>query len=264
MKVAVISAVPTLGKTALIEILGGVYSRSQGRDVVILSTGNGQDNIECITNYTKTAELDNPYVVKSMIENSAQDATELLNYGTQAGDEHVYIYDVMSSIMQEREKEEFLLACLETLPAHLTLVEIVGDVQSDLNKKVMERCDCSIILVDGSQKSIRMYKELLDKLPKGAMRLNKAVVHARYDTSTVSDKKFAEMLGINVSEMYRFPYNANVKKLMLSGELDRIVYNILVGDFEVVGFRVPMQELMEFIFNTPTRKIIRSIAKWYK
>lgn len=264
MKVAVISVAPTLGKTALIEVLGGVYSRSQGRNVVVLSTGRGEDNIECVTNFTKQAELDNPYIVKAMIDNTSQDTTELLNYGTQAGDEHVYIYDVMSSIMQDNEKEEFLLSCLETIPAHLTLVEIVGDVESDLNKKVLDKCDCSIILVDGSQKGIRLYKELINKLPKGAMRLNKAVVHTKYDSATVSDKKFAELLGINVSELYKFPYNSNVKKLMLNGELDKIVYNILIGDFEVVQFRTPIQELMEFIFNTPTRKIIRSIAKWYK
>ena len=264
MKVAVISVVPTLGKTALIEMLGGVYSRSQGRDVVVLSTGDGKDIIESVTNFNTVEELDNPYVIKSMIDGAGKDAKELLNYGVQAGDEHVYIYDVMASIMQDHEKEEFLLACIDTLPANLTLVEIVGDVTSELNKKVMAKCDCCLILVDGSLKGIRKYHELMEKLPKGAMQLNKAVVHAKYDKSTVSDKKFSEMLGVPVSELFKFPYSSVVKKLQLNGALDKIVYNILVGDYEVVEFRMPIQELMEFIFNTPTRKIVRGISKWYK
>lgn len=256
--------VPTLGKTALIEILGGVYSRSQGRDVVVLSTGEGKDIIESVTNFSTVEELDNPYVIKSMIDGAGKDAKELLNYGVQAGDEHVYIYDVMASIMQDHEKEEFLLSCIDTLPANLTLVEIIGDVTSELNRKVMAKCDCSIILVDGSLKGIRKYHELMEKLPKGAMQLNKAVVHAKYDKCTVSDKKFSEMLGVPVSELFKFPYSSVVKKLQLNGELDKVVYNILVGDYEVVEFRTPIQELMEFIFNTPTRKVVRGISKWYK
>jgi len=64
--------------------------------------------------------------------------------------------------------------------------------------------------------------------------------------------------------LFKFPYSPVVGKLALDGELDTIVYNILSGDHEVVNFRVPMQELMEFLFNTPTRKIVRSIDRWYK
>lgn len=265
MKVAVISAEPTLGKSTLIEVLGGVFSRSQGRDVVVFTTGNAKDNTELITNIMPpNANLDSPYVVKAMIENESEDPKSLLHYGIMAGDERVFYYDIMSSVMSDDDKLEFLLEAIEKIPADLTLVEIVGDIDSDVNKKVMDLCDCSIVLTSTSLKGIRMYHELMSKLPKGNMQLNSACVVAQVNPSVVSDKKFAEKIGKKSIDLYKFPYNPVLTKLAFNGELDRVIYNILVGDAEVVNLRMPMQELMEFMFNTPTRKVIRSIDRWYK
>ena len=108
MKVAVLSAVSTCGKSTLMEILGGVYSRSQGREVVIFNTGDASDNINMVTCYNKNNALDNPHIVKSMVDNAGDDASNLLNYGAQAGDEHVFMYDIMDAAMSQDEKEEFL------------------------------------------------------------------------------------------------------------------------------------------------------------
>jgi len=264
MRVAVMSVVPTLGKTALIEVLGGVYSRSQGRTVAVFSTGNAVDNIEMITNISRNDKLDNPYVVKALIENAYEEPEALLNYGVQAGDERVFIFDILNNVMSREEKYEFLEEAIKTIPADLSLIEIVGDVESDLNKRVMELCDCAIILTDSSQKGIRLLGELRGKLPKGNMQLNQAIVLSRINPLVVSDKKFAEKSKLKTMNIFKFPYSPVVGKLALDGELDTIVYNILSGDHEVVNFRVPMQELMEFLFNTPTRKIVRSIDRWYK
>lgn len=265
MKVAVISAEPTLGKSTFIEVLGGVFSRSQGKDVVVFTTGNAKDNIDLITNnMPANANLDSPYVVKAMIENETEDPKTLLHYGIMAGDERVFYYDIMNSVMSDDDKLEFLLTAIKGIPADLTLVEIVGDVESDINKKVMDLCDCSIVLVDTSIKGIAKYKEIMSKLPGGSMQLNSAMVVSRINPAVVSDKKFAEKIGKRTTDLYRFPYNPVLTKLAFNGELDSVIYNILVGDAEVVNLRMPMQEIMEFIFNTPKRKMIRSIDRWYK
>lgn len=265
MRVAVISAAPTLGKSTLIEVLGGVFSRSQGRDVVVFTTGDANDNMGIITNTVpRNTHLDGPYVVKAMIENETENPKSLLNYGTQAGDERVFYYDILNAVMSDEEKEEFLINAIKRIPADLTLVEICGDVTSDLNQKVMNLCDCAIILIDVSNKGIRKYKELMPLLPKGNMQLNVALVMAQINPAITSDKKFAEKLNKKTSDLYKFPYNPILAKSALDGELDKVVYNILVGDYEVVNLRMPIQELMEFMFNTPTRRVIRSIDRWYR
>lgn len=264
MKVAVISAVPTCGKSTLIEILGGVYSRSQGREVVVFTTGEARDNINLVENLAKNQALDNPYIIKSMIENATDDADNLRNYGVQAGDEHVFIFDILGSTMSDEDKEEFLLNAIDTIPADLTLIEICGDVTSELNVKVMEKCDCSIILTDISQKGLEAVSRCMAELKVAAMRLNSAIVMSRADAVVASDKKIAQLLKIKTTSLFKFPYNPIIGKLALDGELDKICYKVIVGDHEVAQLRMPMQELMEFLFNTPTRTIVRSMDRWYK
>lgn len=264
MKVAVLSAVSTCGKSTLIEILGGVYSRSQGRDVVVFNTGDANDNIDMITCLNKNAALDNPHIVKSMIDNAGDDASNLLNYGAQAGDEHVYIYDVMNAAMSQPEKEEFLTSAISKVPADLTLIEISGSLKSPINKKVLEMCDCSIVLTEHSIKSCKRVQKVFENMPACKAKVNHAVVLSKYDATVTSDKKFAERIGLKSQAIFKFPYNSQATKLAFNGELDRICYKVIIGDYEVTNLRKPVQDLMEFLFNSETRKVIRSIDRWYR
>lgn len=264
MKAAVISAVPTCGKTTFIETLGAVYSRSQGREVAIFTTGDAKDNIEQVTNYTANEALDNPYIFKAMVENAGQDAKELLNYGLQAGDEHVYIYDILGSSMAKVDKEQFLVTAIKTVPVDLTLIEICGDVNSELNKAVLDVCDCCIVMTEQSQRGFRKLVELTDKLVTPTLKYNRAIVISKYDPMVASDKNMAEQLHISVQSLYKFPRSSILAKMAYNGELDRAAYNIIVGDYELVNFRTPMLEIMRFLFDAPNRKIIRGVEKWYK
>lgn len=264
MKVAVISAVPTLGKTCLTELLGGVYSRSQGRDTVIFSTGNAHDLVEMVTVADHNEQLDNPYIVKAMIDNADDDAKELLNYGTRAGDERVFIYDFMKMAMEEGERIDFLVTAIDRVPADLTLIEICGDITSDVNTRVLQECDCSLILVDTSRKSNRALIDLFDTLPSGKCKDNIAIIIGKADNTIVSDKKFAEAIGLKSQQILRVPYNPVVGRMAYNGMLDKICYEIIFGKFEVSNLRRPMQDIMEFIFDTDKRKVVRSMDRWYK
>jgi hypothetical protein len=264
MKAAVISAVPTCGKTTFIEVLGSVYSRSQGRDVVVFTTGDAKDNLEQITNLTGSEALDNPHVFRAMVQNSGEDAKELLNYGVQAGDEHVYIYNILGASMAQNEKEEFLLEAIDTVPADLTLIEIHGDVNSELNTAVMSKCDCCLLLTEQSPRGFREAKKLMNLFTVPNMKYNRALVVSKYDPIVSSDKKMAEQLGISVQSIYKFPRNSVLAKMAYNGELDQAAYNIITGDYELVQFRTPLLEVMRFLFDTDKRKIIRGVDKWYK
>lgn len=265
MKIAVLSTVSTCGKSTFIEVFGGVYSRSQRREVVAFSTGNALDIINMVTNLTKTAELDNPYIVKSMVDNASnEDADTLRNYGIQAGDEHVYIFDILNTTMEQADREEFLLSAISKVPADMTLIEICGDPNSDLNKQVLRLCDCSIILTDVSIKGCMYLEDIFKKMPRCTALANRALVMSRYNPNVASDKKISSVINMKQTDIYKFPYNPVIGKLGFDGELDRVVYDIIQGDHNVSDFRMPMQMLMEFVYDTPTRKIIRSIDRWYK
>ena len=264
MKVAVLSAVATCGKTTIATVLGGVFSRSQGRDVAIFSTGDATDNIEMVTVYDHNEKLDNPHIFKSMVDTASEDGKELLYYGAQAGDEHVYIYNIMSAAMDDYEKKELLLNAIDKVPADLTLIEISANPSSPLNTKVLQSCDCSILLCDTSNKGIRKLTKMIEQLPKCKASVNRAVVISEYNPVVCSDKAFASRLQLKSQDVFKFPYNNQIQKLAFAGELDKLAYNVIIGDNEVVNLRRPCQDLMEFLFNSPTRKIVRGIDRWYK
>lgn len=263
MKVAVISVVPTCGKTVLCEILGGVYSRSQGTKTAILSTGQNKDLTE-IVDCEDAVNTENPYVLKAIVENSSAEDKDLLNYGARAGDEFVYVYDIMNSIMSEKEKQDFLVSAIDNIPADLTLVEIVGDYNSELNREVYKHCNCMLVLVPQSKKGMRKFKEFMDNFPNPLLKMNSAVVLAQDDPLICSDKKFCEQLSMKVTSLFRVPKNPVISKLAFDGRLDRIIYDILIGESSVVNLRAPMQELMCFIFDDDRRKIIRSVDRWFR
>lgn len=264
MKVAVLSTVPTCGKTTLVEILGGVYSRSQGRNTVILSTGDARDIMSMVTRDNGVGALDNAHIVKAMIDNAGDDAENLLNYGERAGDEHVYIFDVLNAAMSKEELSEFLLNAIKKIPADLTLIEICGDVNSELNRKVLEVCDCSLILVEHSIKGCKSLVQLIKDMPAGRAKVNRGIILSKYDATVCSDKAFASKLGMKAQNIFKFPYNPQVTKLAFNGELDRIVYNIIVGEHEVVNLRRACQDIMEYLFNSDRRKVVREIERWFR
>lgn len=264
MKVAVISTVPTCGKTVFCEILGGLYSRSQGREVAIFTTGNAKDNIELVSSRIYDRRLDSPQIFRAMVQNAGEDAKELLNYGVQAGEEHVYIYDIMGSSMAKNDQEDFLIEAINTVPVDLTLIEICGDIKSELNERALATCDCCLLLTEQSHRGFRTLSDMIRGFTLPNLIYNRAIVISQCDPVVASDKKMAEEMKITVASLYKFPRSSQVAKLAYNGELDKAAYNIIAGDSELVSYRTPMLEIMQFLFDTPTRKIIRGIDKWFK
>lgn len=264
MKVAVLSAVPTCGKSTFMEILGGVYSRSQGRNTALFSTGDTDDISEMVTCFSKNAALDNAHIIKAMIENAQEGTDSLLNYGEQAGDENVYIFNILSAAMSKEESKEFLMNAIKKIPADLSLIEICGPVDSDINKDVLAMCDCAFILTEQSIKGARSLVNLVEAMPACKAKMNRGIVLSKFDGRICSDKAFASRIGLKPQNILKFPVNTQAAKMAFNGELDKIIYNILIGEHEVVNFRQPCQDLMQFLFDSDRRKIIREIDRWYK
>lgn len=266
MKVAVFSPVPTCGKSIFIQVFGAVFSRSQGRDVAIFSTGDAKDNLELVSaSIVDDMALNNPYTLKAIVDTiDAGDEKQILNYGNQAGDEHVYIYDILSANMAEEEKEEFFLSAIDTVPVDLTLIEIKGDIHSDFNERVLRKCDCSIMLVEQSIRGYRVATELTKTLTIPSVFTNRAFCIANYDPIVCSEKRLSDAFKMPIKEIFKFYHSPQLAKLAFNKELDLAAYNIIQGDYELVQFRNPILELMRFIFDTPERKMIREVDKWYK
>ena len=264
MKVAVISVGQMCGKSSLIQILGSVFSRTHKREVIALSTGDVNDNID-IVKHSDLEEPEPPYVLEAIFNSvNSEDSDELFKYGVQAGSEHIYYFDISNSDQPEEEKIEFMEIVLNVIPATLSFIEICGDINSERNIAALEACDVAFIMVPVSRKGARLYKELIGQMPNYKAKINHRVVGSMLDDKICSTKEFASMLDKGVNDILKFPYNDNIPKLSLKKNLDAITYNIIVGDGQVANLRTPLLEMMQYLFDTPSHKVIRGFDKWYK
>lgn len=263
MRVAVISPEQMCGKSSLMAVLGAVYSRTQGKDVAIISTGEGIDNLNIIDTEGFNKDISNAHIFKATLEASDGKDKTLLYYGAQAGDEHVHVFDLMGNTMGEEEKAELIVEAVRKLPADLTMVEICGDVSSPLNQEVLKECHVALCCIDVSKKHFRLLPTFISKLPDVLQR-NVGYVLTRYNPEIISDKAIKTTTGISVGDILRFPYNTVIGKLAMQGNLDKIAYQIVAGDYTCQNLRMPMLECMQYLFDTDKRKIIRGMDKWSK
>ncbi len=262
MKVGILSAVPMCGKTTLAELLAGVFSISQRRTAAIFSTGSLDDlkrSVE-INEHDANPKTD---IIRTMIESSPKEKL-LLDYGARIGMENVFLYDVLGADMEELDKADFLKKAVNSIPVDLTIVEFTGNLLDTINQEVFKEMDCCLYLVPTSWKAITSYTRVLEAMPVCPARYNNKLVSAMIDPNSVGDKKFAGLLGVKTEELMRFPEVDLIVKESLAAHLDVLCSKIVVGDPAYQCLRMPLYEMMSYMFDTNTYKVIRPIDKWYR
>lgn len=264
MKIAVISQEQTSGKSSLMCLLGGIFSRSQSKNVAILSTGSAQENMNIVDMRDTSKELRSIHVFRALLASDAISGTELFDYGFRQGEENVFIYDIMGTVMDEDDKKSLFMEALNKLPADLTLVEIKGDIKEPFNYKVINACDAVLYVFNHSKISIENVRKYIDDPKLTSIAVRTGYVCAKYDRNVVGEKKLGTLMKMNARNILLFPYNSVVAKKALDGDLSSIVYNVMKGDNEVLVLRSKFLEIMQYLFDTDRFKYVRGIDEWFK
>ena len=262
MKVGILSAVPTCGKTTLMALLAAVFAISQRRTAALFSTGDLSD-LKCSVELRDVDAKPKTDIIRTMIESSAGDKL-LLDYGTRIGMENVFLYDVLGADMEDEDKADFLKKAVNAIPVDLTIVEFTGDLHNHVNQEVFKEMDCCFYLVPSTWKAINSYVNILEGMPVCPARYNNKVIAAMIDAKSISDKKFAQLCGTKIEEVIRFPEVDLIPKEALAAHLDAIAQKIVVGDPNYVVLRSPFFEMMTYAYDNQYYKIIRPIDKWYR
>lgn len=261
MKVGILSVVPTCGKTTLTELLAGVFTITQGRTAAIFSTGDLSDFEKSVELSTQTGSTE-PDIVRAFIETNSGDEM-LLDYGARVGMENVYLYNVLGAEMEEYDRIDFLKKAIKAIPVDLTLVEFTGDLSSEINQSIIKELDCCLCLVYPSWKAIDMSRNIRKQLPQCTAVTNMIFVSAMIDPKNIGDKKMATLLGTKQENLLRFPRVDTLQKESLVGHLDTCCGKIVAGEGIYAQLRQPLQEVMQYIFDTQFYNVIRPIDKWY-
>lgn len=264
MKVAVISQGQTSGKTCFISLLAGIFSRSQNKNVAILSTGDVEENFEIVEVKDRNKSLRSIHVFEALLSSDAIETRELFDYGYRVGQENVFLYDLMGSAMDESQLKDLFMQTLERVPADLTLVEIKGSIKEEFNREILKKCDAILYLFNVSKVSIRLVQDYV-KNEDADLTRKTGYICSMYDRNALGESKLSKLLGMNARNIMLFPYNSVVQKESLDGTLDSIVYYIMKGQNEVIGLRSKFLEIMQYLFDIPGKyRYIREVNEWFR
>lgn len=262
MKVAVISLRESLGKSHLIATLASLYSRSQNRSVGIMSTGNIKDNVDLVDIKVKDDALVNTKLFRAQIIAATSADKSLLDGGLRQGDEDVFIFNIMDATLTENQQIEFFKDCIKKVPVDFCIIEICGDLNSPINKAVIESVDCFLVLTDVSLKGFEKVKEYSETIPV-QLQMRTGYILSKYDANVVSEKKIYKTTKLNSSETMIWPYSSTIAKLGYDGLINESAQKIMRGsDGNLIPIRERLMEMLRFIFNSDDRKIIREVNKW--
>ena len=239
MKIAFISAELMSGKSSIIALLAGVYSRSQGKSVSIMSTGSIEDNKD---------------IISIVYEN--KDATK-------QGLEDVYLFDAVPGAITDDEKVEFFDTCISNVPTDLTLIEIVGDINSEVNQDALEQADACVIIHKPNKRSMSLAKELKDALPDKHRGFSSAFLCNEFDAEVIAEKELNKEMNSKENAVLKIPFSRSIRKLYNKSELDKLIVGIIKGDPIIADARIRMLEIMQWMFDTPQRKVIKEVNRWY-
>ena len=263
MRVAVISQEQTSGKSTFIALLAGLFSRTQGKNVIILSTGSALENVDIVSVRESDKTLRSMHVFKALLGSDAINTGELYDYGCRAGEENVFIYDIFGVSMDKHDQRELFMESLNNINADLTLVEIKGDIHDEFNEKVIKACDVVLYVFTHSKPSIAALRKYVDSESKDVV-IKTGFVCGMYDRNVVSEKKLGALIKMNVRNILLFPRNSAVAKKCLDGNVDYLIYNIIKGSPEVLELRSKFLEVMQYLYDTPKMKYIRGIDQWFR
>lgn len=263
MKVAVISQAQTSGKTTFMALLGGIFSRSQNKNVAIMSTGRALDNIEIVDVKDADKTLRSMHVFQALLSSDAIAPRELFDYGYRAGQENVFIYDIFGVAMDEEEQKRLFMETLQSIPADLTMVEIKGDIHEPFNQKVLKACDVILYMFRHSNQGIKALRNYVEN-ESTELTIKTGYVCGMYDRNVIGEKKLGTLAKMNARNILLYPRNSVIAKKCLDGNLDYIIYDIMKGAPEVIELRSKFLEVMQYMYDTDKQKYIRGIEEWFR
>lgn len=264
MKLAVMSVEPMLGKSTLCTMLASTFAISQAQYSCIISTGPLKNLIDGITLEFDNRDVADSYMQHAVLQNSESKENSVLDMAIRQGKDNVFIYECFDDQRDEEDAEEFAKLCLAKVPAELILCEIDSSTKPLINTEVIDECDARLFLFDISASSIKKTQEYYESL-SDSDKLRTFFCVAKYDQKVTSLKSIQSKLGKNFpNKLFFIPYSPAVAKLSYEGELDKAGYNIVTGMPEFQEFRLRMYDIMSACFDSPERKIIRTVDKWYK
>lgn len=262
MKVAVVSnQVGQVGKSVLSLLLSLTFSYTQQRQAIILSTGNCSElYAQCSIDKSQDG-LRNTNIYKALMQNAALQGDDILDYADRIGKTNVFAFNIFDAQIEKEQLEALFCNTLDSLKSELILVEVSGDLKSNLNRQVLEMCDAILYVFNPNQYSIHAMQDYKTNFDRNCV-VRTGYVCQQYCPDMISENRIVKTLGIDKKCFMYLPYNEAVVKACYYGEIESLVKPIVSGAPETISLRNKLLELMQYLFDAPNYKYIKGYTDW--
>lgn len=262
MKVAVVTnQVGQVGKSTLSLLLGLLFSATQNKEAVILSTGDAKSLYsQCNISRTYNA-LNNTNIYYALMKNAALKGGEIIRYADRIGNYNTFAFNLFDAKLEKEQLRSLFDVTLSKVASELVIVEVNGDINSDLNHHALIECGAIFYVFNPNKESIAKLQQYTKEYDQNCVQRT-IFVCQQYNLDMISENHFVKDVGISKRSFIYLPYNTAVLKACYNGEVDTLIPSIIKGEPETIALRQKLLELMQVLFDTGNVKYIKGFTEW--
>lgn len=262
MKVAVVSNQSgQVGKSVVSLLLGLTFSVTQGRKAVILSTGDATSMYNQCSIDKSNDSLRNANIFGALMRNEALSDSQILDYADRIGQTETFVFNLFDTSIEEEKLHDLFMNTLSRLRTDLVIVEVAGDLKSDLNCEAMEACGAIFYVFKPNLDSIAKLQDYLNNGNRSWVSRT-IFICQEYCPETISESRFTKGVGIAKKTFIYLPYNVAVVKACYDGMLESLIPSIIKGEPDTIDMRQKLLEMMQVLFDSTRVKYIKDFSKW--
>lgn len=263
MRVAVVSPKDRqTGKTALSLMLVNAYPNATGKESVYVTNSSLNEalTLEQFTATTVSVEKSiNVLTVLSATENLNKD--DILDYAYRPINTNAMLFDIFSEIIDFDEAKGNFISVVDKLGSRFLVMDLNGDPKSREVQSLMDECDVVLYVIKPTKSECDSAREFFDSLDVDGRAKTKLICNL-WDELGIKKTTIQEHIKMRANSILWFPYHRNIQRTMFESRLCVLNRLMIEGRDQCVALRQPIKDILSFICDTPSIKVVREVSKW--
>lgn len=243
-------------------MLTNIYPNASGRESVYVTNKSLQEvlSLEQFPNQ-ETAIERGISVLNALASTDGINSEEVLDYAYRPLNTNAMLFDIYSDIVNHDESISNFLSVVRKLDPRFIVMDLSGDINSSNVKPFVDACDVILYVVRPVKRDFDEYLKYYQSLTADE-RLKVKLVCNIWDETGVKKSTIQEYSKIKSKDILWFPYHFNISRSMFEGRLCILNRLLIEGRDNCLKLRQPLHDILSFICNTSSIKVIKEVSKW--
>lgn len=186
---------------------------------------------------------------------------DILDYSYRPSNTNAFVFDIYNPTINHEEAHNKFMSVVKQLGSRLIVMDLNGDPESEVVSNLMDECDVILYIFRPIIQEVEEAKRYYDSLDDDE-KLRVKFVCNMWDVLGVKKKSVQDIIKIRTNNILWFPYHTNIQRTMFEGRLCVLNRLMIEGRDGCVSLRQPIKDILSFVCDTPSMKIIKEVNKW--